>query len=958
MKALKLVSLAALAFVALPGPQAHATFGIFPGSLDGSILGPNGEPYSQAAGHPTSAGVRFAVNTTVNAVGEVVSDEADIREVITDVPPGLVGNPNATPKCDREFFFNHGGLCPASTQIGVSTATIYYNGAIETFPSSVYNLNAPQGVPAEFGFSPGGAVTIARPNLRSDGDYGITVRVTDIPQAASLLDVSFTLWGLPADDSHDAERGVHFASDQQGNICGFDKQGLAITGPPCPSDAPLIPFFTNPSDCSHGPFETKVKLISWQGHEDEEVFISHDSVGNPLGVTGCETVPFSPEIKATPTSQQAEAAAGLNFELKMPTDGLLNPKGTAQAHIKRARVTLPEGVTVNPSSAEGLSVCSPEDFKKETAASPPGAGCPDASKIGDVTVNTPLLDVPLGGSLHVAQPDDPSTAVPGSENPFDTLIAIYLIAKSPERGILIKMAGKVEPDPKTGQLITTFDNLPQQPFSTFKLRFREGARAPLVAPPLCGNYTTVAEFTPWSASDPDAPAPHEVTTTTSDFQVTRGPDGGPCPTGGRPPFAPDFSAGTLNNNAGSYSPFLMRLSRRDGEQSMTRFSANLPPGVTAKLAGVSECSEAGIAAAKAKTGREELASPSCPANSQIGRALAGAGVGSVLTYVGSKLYLAGPFAGAPLSVVAITPAVAGPFDVGTVVVREALSLDPRTAAARVDGSRSDPIPHILAGIPLRLRDLRIYADRPEFTLNPTNCNPFAVGAELFGSGLDVFNAADDAPVRLSDRFQAANCSSLGFKPKLKLRLIGTTKRRGHPALRAEVRARPGDANFGAVVTKLPRSAFLDQSRIRTVCTRVQFGADQCPSGSVYGRATAITPLLDGPLEGLVYLRSSDNQLPDLVIALRGKVDIDLVGRIDSVHKGIRTSFESTPDAPVSRFILEMQGGAKGLIINSRNLCKAPSRAAVRFEAQNGARLNSKPLVKSDCPKGNRAKKRG
>jgi hypothetical protein len=421
-----------------------------------------------------------------------------------------------------------------------------------------------------------------------------------------------------------------------------------------------------------------------------------------------------------------------------------------------------------------------------------------------------------------------------------------------------------------------------------------------------------------------------------------------------PPFNPDFIAGSLNNNAKSFSPFIMRLTRRDGEQDMTRFAATLPPGVLGKLAGLGRCSNAQVLAARAKTGRREQASPSCPSSSKIGNTLAGAGVGSALTYVPGSLYLAGPFKGAPLSVVSITPAVAGPFDAGTVVVRVGLDLNPITAQVEVKGASSDPIPHILKGIPLKLRDLEVKADRPNFTLNPTNCDASATRATLFGAFLNLFSAADDIPVALSSRHQIANCSRLAFKPRLFLALRGGTRRGAHPALRAVLRPRPGDANLQRTVVRLPRSAFLDQGHIRTICTRVQFAADKCPAGSVYGRVRAFTPLLDEPLEGPAYLRSSNNKLPDLVFDLKGIVEIESSARIDSIRGGIRATFAAIPDAPLTKVVVNMAGGKKGLIVNSRNICAGKSRANAKLGAQNGRQRTLKPKVRAKgCGKGRR-----
>jgi hypothetical protein len=516
-----------------------------------------------------------------------------------------------------------------------------------------------------------------------------------------------------------------------------------------------------------------------------------------------------------------------------------------------------------------------------------------------------------------------------------------MVLRNPILGVIVKKPIKIEADPQTGQIVGSLDGVPPFPFSHFNFHFREGARAALITPPACGKYTTVAKLYPHS--DPTHPK-----TVTSDFEITKGVGGGPCPPGGVPPFHPDFQAGAVNNNAGAFSPFNMRLIRHDGEQDMTKFSAILPPGELGSLAGVSKCSDAAIALAKTKTGRQEKESPSCPANSLIGHTLAGAGVGDSLTYVPGQIYLGGPYHGDPLSVISITPALAGPFDAGAVVVQLALTLNSKTAEVQVDGAGSDPIPHILKGIVLKLRDLRIYVDRQNFTLNPTSCTPSSVKANLFGAYLNIFSPADDVPVDLSTHYQAADCQSLGYKPSIALQLKGGTKRGGHPGLLATYKARKGDANTKDLVVRLPRSAFLDQAHIRTICTRVQFAAKSCPPGAQYGFIKAFTPLLDEPLEGPVWLRSSNHKLPDLVFDLHGLVDVEVSTRIDSVHGGIRASIEDAPDAPLNKVILRMQGGKKGLIVNSRNLCGETSKANVELEGQNGKVSSSNPVMKADC----------
>ena len=581
--------------------------------------------------------------------------------------------------------------------------------------------------------------------------------------------------------------------------------------------------------------------------------------------------------------------------------------------------------------------------RRRVAPTRSSVGCPEVSKIGTVEVKTPLLDRVLRGSLFLVTP---------YENPFGSLIALYMTVKSFRLGIVVKLAGRVQADPQTGQLIGAASDLPQLPFSSVRVRLREGARAPLITPPACGTYRTEAVLTPSSGTAP--------VTASSSFEINSGPGGGPCPNPNNPPFSPGFSAGAISNSANSYSPFVLRLTRQDGHQDLVRFSSALPRGVLGKIAGVSQCPEAQLALLKAKTGIEERDNPSCPANSLLGKTWAGAGVGSQLTYVPGRLYLAGPYNGAPLSVVAVTPAVAGPFDVGVVVVREALTLDPKTAQVSVDGAASDPIPHILAGIPLSVRDVRVMVDRPQFTRNPTNCSRSDVFARIGGGGLDPFSTADDTFVDLFAPYQAADCASLGFKPRLGFQLRGGTKRGGHPALQAVVRPREGDANISRAVVKLPRSAFLDQGHIRTICTRVQFAQKNCPKGAIYGRAVAFSPLVDGPLTGPVYLRSSNNTLPDLVVDLTGppsaQIKVELVGRIDSVRGGIRSTFSGVPDAPVSKFILRMQGGKKGLIVNSRNLCRSTNRARVTMKGQNGKIHSFRPKVRAKCKRKRKAKR--
>lgn len=950
-----LLAMFAAGVLATPSAQGAFSFTGFDAEIAATSAGGT---YAQAGGHPYAVTTHISIPTEERNMGFGPLDfpvEA-AKDILVDTPPGFIGNPTAVEACEFSQLLvtihsgvTDGPLCPPESQVGTVHAR-FSSAFLQAWDSPVFRMETPVGAPARFAFLVLGNLVVLDGEVRPP-DYRVSVNSLNISTGLALTGVDLTFWGDPAAPSHTAER-----------LCA----GTGEFG--CVSSAKPTAFLTMPSSCSDQskglPFFARGDSWETPGVFATAAFETHlppgfplppESWGAPEGTRNCDVVPFTPAIDdAQPTTDKAQSPSGFNFQLSLPDAGFFNPDGVAQANLKKAVVTLPDGMTINPSQGEGLGICTPSQFEAESAFSDPGAGCPSTSKIGTVRVDTPALDEPLTGSLYVAQQDDPATSLPGAENPFDSMLALYLVARNAERGVIVKLAGKVEPDPNTGQLATTFDDLPQLPFSKFSLSFREGPRSPLVTPPACGTYLTQADLVPWSAADPDNPTPAEIVHAQSTFEVTSGVNGGPCPTGGLPPFHPGLIAGSINNAAGHYSPFNVRLTRNDGEQEITHFSIKLPPGLIGKLAGVPFCPDAAIAAAKTKTGGQELASPSCPAASEVGHTLVGAGVGSVLTYAPGKIYLAGPYNGSALSIAAITAAKVGPFDLGTVVVRQALKVDPETAEVFVDATGSDPIPHIIKGITTHIRDIRAYVDKPEFTLNPTNCSRTSTASTLLGSGLDFASAIDDRPVTVSTPYQAADCAALGFKPALSLKLKGGTKRAGHPSLRATLKMKPGMANIARAQVTLPKSEFLDQSNIGTVCTRVQYVKDQCPAASIYGYAKAITPILDEPLEGPVYLRSSEHKLPDLVAGLKsGKIEIDLAGRIDSVNGQIRSTFESVPDAPVSKFTLTMQGGKKGLLENSTNLCAKAHKAIVEFDGQNGKISDSTPVVKVGCSKAKR-----
>ncbi|HYJ23083.1 MAG TPA: hypothetical protein VEW07_13795, partial [Solirubrobacterales bacterium] len=785
--------------------------------------------------------------------------------------------------------------------------------------------------PGQLAFmSPLGQVVL-EPALRSDGDYGLGVKVRNLTEADDILAMTFTLWGVAARSSHDRQR-CSIPNEVAGACVGHDEVGDtgAIPGlmEPHTSSAAAKPFLTVPTSCTGEPVETKIHVDGWANPGPFEAD-GDPALGDPRWDTAsvstpplvrCDRLQFSPAVVVEPTTTEASSPSGLHVELKVPQNE--EPDGFATAHLKDATVLLPEGMTLNPSSADGLGACSPRDVG---LVSPPGQGnavfdrapptCPLNSKIGTARVDTPLLEDPLRGDIYLARQGD---------NPFGSLLALYVVVEG--AGTLVKLAGQVRADPDTGRLSAGFADNPQIPFESFALDFKSGPKAPLVTPG-CGLHATEAGLTSWAA-------PKTEVTATDSFRITRGPAGRPCPMAAADPT---LSAGMVNPIAGDPSPFAVSLSRDDGAGLFAALELQLPRGIAARLTGVPYCPEAALAAVHINSGMTELAHPACVA-SQVGSVTVGAGAGPNPLYLRSgKVYLAGPYKGAPLSLAVVIPAVAGPFDLGTVVVRVGVHVDPRTARITV---RSDPLPTILQGIPLNLRDIRVVLDRPGFTRNPTSCRPMSIDAIVYRVGA--------ASVAASTPFQARACRALAFKPRLKLALRGPTHRSAHPALRAVLRTRAGDANVGRVAVTLPETEFFENAHIGAICTRGRYASGACPAGSVYGYAKVWSPLLDEPLRGPVYLRSSNHELPDLVAALDGQIRIDLAGRIDTARGRIRNTFTSIPDVPIGKFVLTMKGGRKGLLVNNTELCRAEPRVAVELDAQNGAISDLGPLVKIDC----------
>jgi hypothetical protein len=859
------------------------------------------------------------------------------KDIDTLLPPGLIGNPTPLPTCSTAQFTRlsaKGGpgenpeedQCPTQSAVGVAAVRIeepvFAGYATVTVP--VFNLEAAFGEPARFGFAvPVGGITVTLDTALRSGpgeDYGVTVSSLNTSQESGVLSAQVSFWGVPGDPRHDASRGWSCLAESQ----GFNHapcEHSEVSHPPA--------FLTMPSSCE-GPLRASARVSSWLSPQVFQTVLPTEALQS---LDGCNQLPFTPTIQAQPSTDRASAPTGLDFNLDFHDEGLTSAEGSSQSQLKDISVTLPEGLTVNPSAGVGLSGCTQADYARESLSSDPGEGCPESSKLGTVEVQSPLLPVAVHGSLYIAEP---------YENPFNSLLSLYVVLKNPEKGILIKLAGKVSPDPVTGRLTTTFNDNPPVAFSHFNFHFREGQQAPLISPPACGTYQTEARLSPFSE-------PSSILTDFSAFQITKGFDGGPCPAG--VPFSPQIQAGLQSNNAGNFSPFYLHLTRSDADAEISEFSTNMPPGLEGVLSGIPFCPEADIALARAKSGAAEQASPSCPQASLLGHSLVGTGVGAVLAYTPGSIYLAGPYDGDPFSLLSVTSAVVGPFDLGTVAIRFGLRIDPHTAQVSVDPSASEPIPTILQGIVTHVRDIRVYIDRPNFTLNPTSCDPMAIQSTL-KSNLGQLST-------VSSRFQASNCSSLKFAPKFSVSTSARTSKAKGASLTTKLSYPPNSlgsyANIAKVKVELPKQLPSRLTTLQKACPAAQFDANPagCPGPSFIGHATVHTPLLPVPLEGpAIFVSHGNEAFPSLQIVLQGYgVTIDLVGTT-LIRNGVTsTTFKSTPDTPFSTFELTLPQGPYSALAANADLCANKLYMPSEFTAQNGALSKQRtPIKVAGCKK--------
>lgn len=893
------VALALLSTLML-APAARAEFGIR--GFDAQITADaGGTPYTQAAGHPYAISTTLDFNTTTKTMivfglpFDVPWPVEPVKDIFVDVPPGLVGNPTVVPQCTMEQLAaldsSASPFCPAESQIGIvdlrTPEPLQPDNirVVEGYP--VYNVVPPPGVPARFGFNFGGVVVALDAALRSGSDYGLSVNIRNASEGLALLGTELTLWGTPADPAHDAERWC------------------PVSGSPgCPSSGEIKPFLTTPTACTAPGIGLAmgVRIDSWfdPGDFKSASFFTHLPPNYPdpawpgvqQGPTGCGEVPFHAAFSAKPGSLASPGAAGYDFDLSIPQED--DPiTGLAPSHVKMVTVTLPEGVRVSPSSAAGLEACSPAQIDLAGLGDPT---CPEGSKIGSLRIDTPLLEEPLSGSVYLATPHD---------NPSRSLLGLYLVAKGP--GLVVKLPGSVSPNGNTGQLSATFDNNPQLPFSQLHLEFDGGPRAPLSNPARCGSHTTHAILTSWSG---------KTEISDSSFTTSRDGRGGACPP---PRFRPRLRAGTVNPVAGASSPFSLTLSRDDEDDELRAIDAiDMPDGLLARIADVPLCGAAAVAAG------------TCGEASRIGSVTTAAGPGPTPFFVGGHVYLGGSYDGAPFSLSIVVPVKAGPFDLGTVVVRSAIFIDRHTAKLKVT---TDPLPTILEGIPLQVRLVNVTIDRPGFMLNPTSCAEQRIGA--------VAVAVTGRAARVSSRFQVGECDALELAPRLTLKVgsRGHTRRGASAPLTAVLRMPRGGANLDKVGVTLPGVLNARLPVVTNACTQAEFDAGNCEKARA-GTAVASTPLLRQPLRGGAYFVKTGKKggLPNLVVALRGQVDFDLVGAVTIPDdKFLATTFDA-PDVPITKFTLRLVAGRHGPVGTTTNLCTSKARRAaarVVFRGQNG-----------------------
>ena len=933
-------------------------FGVTPGGYELAPWSENGTPATQAGSHPFQLTTALTFNQVIgkNGVGQPVALPKDLR---FNLPPGLIGNPNAVEQCTAVDFsaaVKVTNLCPPRSVIGAATVTVYepdLPALNQQFTVPVFNLVPAQGEPARFGFEVLGRIFLTiDTSVAAGGDYGVVASVQNATEDGGLLSSQVTLWGDPGDPRHNQSRGWECI---QGGYHFLN--GEVHT--PCPAEPglPQTPFLTLPTSCApqpdSEPLESSVQAQSWAhpGFTEPTSYAWTGPLGEPLGLEGCGQLPFTPSVEVSPEEHTASTPSGLDVDVRLPQAPLLeaNPEGRAEADVREARVTLPAGFQVSPSAANGLVACpeTPKDgfegvgftgFQKYSGLEPPpGAAtftptfrfteegglppsCPEASKVGTVRIRTPLLPDELEGYAYLAAQD---------RNPFGSLLALYIVAEDKKAGVLVKLAGEATLNEATGQVTTSFRNTPQLPFEELKLHLFGGQRASLSTPASCGSYTAASVFAAWSGAAAEP--------VSEPFVVSSGAGGGVCPSGPLG-FSPAFDAQSTNAQAGAFSPFTLELARPDGDQALTGVTVALPPGVAALLSSVSPCQEP-------PPGVEW----SCGEQSLIGHSTAWSGLGSEPVVLGGDVYLTVGYDGAPFGLLVSTHAAAGPFDLGWVNVRSRINVNRETASVTVT---TDPGPHgdalitMLKGIPVQLKRLQVSVDRPGFEFNPTSCDPMSVTGALSGS--------EGASAGVSSRFQVGGCEGLPFHPGLTASVGGHASKADGTGFTVKIASQGlGVANVRKVELQIPAALPSRQSTLNLACLAAVFQADpaSCPEGSVIGYATVDTPVLKSPLTGPAYLVSYGNaKFPDVEFVLQGEgITLVLDGHTD-IKSGVTYSrFESAPDAPFTSFETVLPAGPHGILTayaseqEPYELCQAKLTMPTTITAQDGA------VIEQDTP---------
>jgi hypothetical protein len=871
-------------------------------SFDGWVTNADGTIDTQAGSHPYAVTIAFVVHQHENS-GYLLPSGGEAEAVDASLPPGLVGEPTAVPYCTREQFDSfEGEECPEDSVVGEADAQVA--GAEHLF--RVYNIVPPPGVAAEFAFSNAAARIYLDARVRSGGDYGITEHA-NVPQKKVTFS-STTIWGIPG------EHGTGAAPK---------------------------PFLTMPTSCS-GPGQFSIEMLgTWQNPQAtaQASVPYHNNEDIPVGFTGCEhLVHFNPTVSIAPDTSFSDTPTGLSAVVKVPQG--LNPEGLATPGLKETTVALPEGVVINPGQATGLVACQPSqeniggpESEKETMDGPPS--CPSASKVGTDEISTPLLRNRLKGNVYILQSDPPN---------------LQLLVAAEGEGVYLKLIGTVHLNEQTGQLTTTFKGTeqdpgtPDAPLNEFVLSFSGGAQAALVTPPTCGVYTANADFTPWSTPFV------EDALVESNFSITSGPGGGGVANCTGPlPFTPTMTAGATTDQAAGYTDFSMLLSRGDGQQRMERLQFKTPEGLLGMIAKVPLCEE------------PQAAEGTCSAASQIGHTVAEVGPGPypfVLPQPGAPpapIYLTGPYEGAPFGLSIAVPIVAGPFNLGTEVVRAKIEVDPHTSQLTIS---TTAFPRTVKGIPTDIREIDAVIDRPEFMFNPTSCAPMSFSGTAYS-----FEGATES---LSSHFQMGSCRSLAFDPNFKVSTSGKTSRANGASLTAKIVYPTGNlganqassqSNIAAVKVDLPKQLPSRLTTLQKACPAATFEANpaNCPPASIVGHAKAITPVLPVPIEGPTYFVShAGEEFPSLIAVLQGYgVTVDLVGStfINGKTNITSSTFKNVPDVPIASFELSLPQGKYSALAANGNLCKTKLAMPTAFTGQDGAVIHqSTPISATGCPK--------